>query len=165
MAEADPQIHVRVTDEELSVDALSRTVSRADAGAIVIFCGVTREVDRLDYEAYREMACEKITLIATDCVKRHGLAAAAIEHRVGHVRLGEASVIVAVSGAHREEAFAGAREAIDRVKADAPIWKREVDLDGTGRWVDGTEPQPAPDPAANAAPSVLPASHGITQAQ
>ena len=63
-------------------------------------------------------------------MERHGLEAAAAEHRVGAVPLGEPSVIVAVSAAHREEAFAGAREAIDRIKAEAPIWKREVD--GTG---------------------------------
>jgi molybdopterin synthase catalytic subunit len=62
------------------------------------------------------------------------------------VPLGEPSVVVAVSAAHRDEAFAGAREAIDRIKAEAPIWKREVD-GGEGRWVDG-EAAPAPEPGA-----------------
>jgi MoaE-MoaD fusion protein len=63
----------------------------------------------------------------------------ALEHRVGEVPLTMPSVIVAVSAPHREEAFAGAREIIDRVKAEAPIWKKEVE-GGEGRWVDGAEP-------------------------
>ena len=69
---------------------------------------------------------ERIAAILADCVAAHGLEAAAAEHRTGTVPLGEPSVIVAVSAAHRGEAFAGAREAIDRIKAEAPIWKREV---------------------------------------
>jgi molybdopterin synthase catalytic subunit len=80
-----------------------------------------------------------MTQIAAEAVERHGLCAAAVEHRVGHVELSEPSVIVAVSAPHRGEAFAGAREIIDRVKAEAPIWKKEID--GTQqRWVDGTQP-------------------------
>jgi len=120
------RVHVRVSEDRLSLDQLSRMVSRPGAGAIVIFCGVTREIPRLDYEAYREMAEEKMRLIVSECTERHGLQAAAAEHRVGEVELGEPSVIVAVSAAHRQEAFAGAREAIDRIKAEAPIWKREL---------------------------------------
>ena len=108
-------------------DALAAPVGRPGAGAIVAFQGTTREVERLEYEAYAEMAEERIAAILRECVERHGLEAAAAEHRVGSVPLGEPSVIVAVSAAHREEAFAGAREAIDRIKAEAPIWKREVE--------------------------------------
>jgi cyclic pyranopterin phosphate synthase len=73
----------------------------------------------------------------------HGLRAAAAEHRIGSVPLGEPSVIVAVSAAHREHAFAAAREAIDRIKTEAPIWKREIDADGAGRWVAGAGPTSA----------------------
>ena len=62
------------------------------------------------------------------------------EHRTGAVPRGEASVVVAVSAPHREEAFAGAREAIDRIKAEAPIWKREVGAGPGGDWVEGTLP-------------------------
>ena len=93
----------------------------------MVFCGTTRDVDSLDYEAYAEMATERITEILDQAVAAHGLEAAAAEHRTGTVALGEPSVIVAVSAAHRGEAFAGAREAIDRIKAEAPIWKVEVD--------------------------------------
>jgi molybdopterin converting factor subunit 1 len=135
---ADP--HVRVTREPLSMEALTGAVGRPGAGAIVAFQGVTREVSRLDYEAYVEMAEERIAAILRNCVERHGLAAAAAEHRTGGVALGEASVIVAVSAAHRDEAFAGAREAIDRIKAEAPVWKREVEVDGASCWVEGTQP-------------------------
>ena len=136
-----PDIHARVVDEALSIDALTRAVSRPAAGAIVSFQGTTREVSRLEYEAYREMAEERIAAILRACVDRHGLEAAAAEHRVGAVPLGEAGVVVAVAAAHRAEAFAGAREAIDRIKAETPIWKQEVEEDsGRARWVEGTLP-------------------------
>ena len=136
-------VHVRITEDSLSVDELSRLVTRPSAGAIVSFQGKTREVDRLDYESYREMAEQRIEEILVECMERHGLEAAAAEHRVGSVPLGESSVIVAVSAAHRAEAFAGARDAIDRIKAEAPIWKREVETTGdgeSGRWVEGVAP-------------------------
>jgi molybdopterin synthase catalytic subunit len=132
-------VHARVTSEALSLDEISRSVVRDGAGAVVSFQGVTREVERLDYEAYAEMAEERLAAILAECARTHGLEAAAAEHRIGAVPLGEPSVIVAVSAAHRGEAFAGAREAIDRIKAEAPIWKREVE-GGESRWVEGTTP-------------------------
>jgi MoaE-MoaD fusion protein len=132
-------VHVRVCEEPLSIERLSRLVGCPSAGAIVCFQGTTRDIARLEYEAYGEMAEERIAAVLTDCVKRHGLEAAAAEHRIGSVPLGEVSVLVAVAAAHREQAFAGAREAIDRIKAEAPIWKREVDESGS-RWVEGTVP-------------------------
>lgn len=136
---ADP--HVRVTSRPLSLEALAEQVGRPGAGAVVAFQGVTREVSKLDYEAYGEMAEERIGEILRACIERHGLQAAAAEHRTGAVELGEASVIVVVSAAHREEAFEGAREAIDRIKAEAPIWKREIETGGTARWVEGEAPE------------------------
>ena len=125
--QAAHRVHVAVRHEPLSLEDLSRAVSDPRAGAIVSFQGVTREVDHLDYEAYSEMARERITLILRECATRHGLCAAAAEHRIGSVGLGEPSVIVAASAPHRIEAFAGAREIIDRIKAEAPIWKSEVE--------------------------------------
>jgi molybdopterin converting factor subunit 1 len=132
-------VHARVTAEPLHLDAVARLVVRDAAGAVVSFQGITREVERLEYEAYAEMATERIAEILASCVERHGLEAAAAEHRTGSVPLGEPSVIVAVSAAHRGEAFAGAREAIDRIKAEAPIWKQEIE-GGEARWVEGTIP-------------------------
>ncbi len=131
---------VRVSAEPLSLDALAARVRDPRAGAVVTFSGVTREVERLEYEAYAEMAEERMRAIASDALETHGLCAVAVEHRVGEVPLSEPSVIVAVSAPHRGEAFAGAREIIDRVKAEAPIWKKEIE-GGDGRWVDGTPPR------------------------
>jgi molybdopterin synthase catalytic subunit len=132
--------HASVTEEALSAERLSAWVGDPGAGAIVTFQGVTREVASLDYEAYREMAEERIAAILSECVDRHGLLAAVAEHRIGRVPRGEPGVVVAVSAGHREEAFAGAREAIDRIKAEAPIWKRELDAAGGGEWVEGAAP-------------------------
>jgi molybdopterin converting factor subunit 1 len=131
---------VRVTREPLDLAALAGAVRDPRAGAVVLFEGVTRDVPSLEYEAYAEMAEPKLRAIAEAEAERHGLCAVAVEHRVGTVPLGEPSVIVAASAAHRGEAFAGARAVIDRVKAEAPIWKVEVEEDGTQRRVEGTLP-------------------------
>jgi molybdopterin synthase catalytic subunit len=128
-------LHVRVTDEPLALDPLLERVRDPRAGAIVSFLGVTREVGELEYEAYVEMARREIAEIARVAIERHGLCAAAAEHRVGTVPLSEPSVAVVASAPHRDAAFAGAREMIDQIKSRAPIWKREE-----GRWVAGTTP-------------------------
>lgn len=129
--------HVRVTDEPLALDPLLNAVRDPRAGAVVTFSGVTREVDSLQYEAYREMAEREMASIVERAIATHGLCAAAAEHRVGTVALSEPSVLVAVSAPHRGEAFAGAREIIDEIKARAPIWKQEE-----GEWIAGQTPQP-----------------------
>jgi len=129
---ADSTLHVRISSEPLSQDVLAATVRDPRAGAIVTFLGVTREVPALEYEAYAEMAAAKIREIAAAATERHGLCAVAIEHRIGTVPLSEPSVVIAVSAPHRAEAFAGAREIIDNLKAEVPIWKREE-----GEWVSG----------------------------
>jgi MoaE-MoaD fusion protein len=132
-------IHVRVTGQPLDLAALATAVRDPRAGAVVVFEGVTRDVPELDYEAYAEMAQAKLAAIAAEEAERHGLCAVAIEHRTGTVPLSEPSVIVAASAPHRGEAFAGARALIDRVKAEAPIWKVEVD-GADRRRVEGTLP-------------------------
>ena len=128
-------LHARVIEEPLSLDRLVEFVRDPRAGAVVTFLGVTRDVSHLDYEAYTEMAEPKIAEIVAAAVGRHGLCAAAAEHRIGRVPLSEASVAVAVSAPHRAEAFAGAREIIDTIKASVPIWKKEE-----GEWLPGTIP-------------------------
>jgi MoaE-MoaD fusion protein len=132
-------LHVRVTDESLNLDALVQRVTDPRAGAVVTFLGVTREVPALEYEAYAEMAEVQMADIVRRAIERHGLCAAAAEHRIGTVALSEASVAIAVSAPHREAAFAGAREIIDELKARAPIWKKEE-----GEWVGGAKPTPRP---------------------
>ena len=137
---AEPaRIHAEVVEAPLSADALIAFVSDPLAGALITFHGVTREVDELHYEAYTEMALAALREIAEQAAARHGLCAAAVEHRVGVVPLSQPSVIVAVSAPHRGEAFAGARALIDRVKAEAPIWKVELTAEGARR-VEGTLP-------------------------
>lgn len=132
-------IDARISRDPLSLQNVSRLVERPGAGAIVTFQGTTRDVERLDYEAYTEMAERRIRQILSECLETHGLQAIAAQHRVGSVARGEASVIVAASSAHRDEAFAGAREAIDRIKTEAPIWKREVQGESS-QWVQGVLP-------------------------
>ena len=131
--------HVGITDQPLSLDRLVALVSDPRAGAVTTFLGVTREVPALEYEAYAPMAEREMERIVTAAIERHGLCAAAAEHRIGTVGLSEASVAIAVSAPHRAEAFAGAREIIDEIKARAPIWKKEE-----GEWVAGTRPPIAP---------------------
>ena len=130
---------VEVTDAPLDLAAVAAAVRDPRAGAVVTFEGVTREVEALDYEAYVEMAEPKLSAIAAEEAERHGLCAVAVAHRTGTVPLGEPSVIVAASAPHRGEAFAGARAVIDRVKAEAPIWKVEVSDEGRRR-VEGSLP-------------------------
>ncbi|HEY4278344.1 MAG TPA: molybdenum cofactor biosynthesis protein MoaE [Conexibacter sp.] len=135
--------HVRISEEPLSLDALIAHVRDPRAGAVVTFSGVTRDVASLEYEAYAEMALRQMDAIVREAIDRYGLCAAAAEHRVGTVPLSEASVLVAVSAPHRPEAFDGAREIIDRIKAAAPIWKQEVE-GGEATWVEGTRPPTRP---------------------
>jgi molybdopterin synthase catalytic subunit len=129
---ASATISVAIRSEPLSADAITASVTDSRAGAVVTFHGVTREVPALEYEAYTEMAEAKLAEIATAAAERHGLCAVTVEHRVGTVALSEPSVVIAVSAPHRGEAFAAAREIIDELKAQAPIWKREE-----GEWVHG----------------------------
>jgi molybdopterin synthase catalytic subunit len=140
-AEGAPS-HVRVTAEPLSADRLNKLVATDHTGAIVTFQGTTRDVERLEYEAYEPMAEEKIAAILDDVLSRHEIEGAAAEHRIGAVPLGEPSVVVAIAAAHRGAAFAAAREAIDRIKAEAPIWKCEVEGE-RAEWVEGQPPPTA----------------------
>lgn len=128
-----------VSERPLDLAAVAAAVRDPRAGAVVCFEGVTREVDALDYEAYVEMARDKLRAIGEQEAERHGLCAVALVHRAGTVPLSEPSVIVAASAPHRGEAFAGARALIDRVKAEAPIWKVELTAGGATR-VEGTLP-------------------------
>jgi molybdopterin synthase catalytic subunit len=127
----------RITPEPLDAAELIALVRDPRAGAVVVFEGVTREVAELEYEAYAEMAEPMLRRIAAEEAARHGLTAVAVDHRTGTVPLSEPSVIVAASGPHRQETFAGARAVIDRLKDEAPIFKKEEEA-----WVEGNLPTP-----------------------
>ncbi len=108
----------------------------------MVFAGTTRspnhghEVLALDYEAWEDRTPAQLERIAAEVVELHGLGGAVAVHRVGRVGVGEPAVVVAASAPHRDAAFAGARDLIDRVKAEAWIWKKELRADGEV-WVEG----------------------------
>jgi molybdopterin synthase catalytic subunit len=137
---ADAVRLAEITGEPLDVEAVRRLVADPSTGATVVFCGTTREVPALEYEAYAEMAEEKIRELAEIVVAEHGLAAIACAHRTGTVELMEPSICIAASAAHRAEAFEGARALLDAVKSQAPVWKKEHPEDGPPEWVAGTLP-------------------------
>lgn len=132
MTAKTPQTRVAVVEDPIDVASLLNEVGRPEAGAVALFLGTVRNhsprregVTHLEYEVYRSQVCEKIREIAAEATKRWELYAAAVEHRVGKVDVGGVAVAVAVSSAHRAEAFAAARYLIDELKERAPIWKKE----------------------------------------
>lgn len=139
----------RVTDKPIDLDELVRYVTDPAAGAIVPFIGTTRDnnegrkVIALDYEAYPEMAEKELARIGADAAKRWPICKMAIVHRLGPVQIGEASVIIAVSSAHRDAAFAASRFAIEEIKKTVPIWKKEV-FEGGEIWIGTQTGQPLP---------------------
>jgi molybdopterin synthase catalytic subunit/molybdopterin converting factor small subunit len=130
----------RVTEEPLSLEAVVAEVADERAGGIATFTGTVRrqsrgrEVTRLEYEAYAEMAEDVMTELATDLQGRYDLCKLAIHHRVGTLGIGEASVVIAVSAPHRQDALAACKDAIDRLKETVPLWKKEV-YEGGEEWI------------------------------
>ena len=124
----------------LDLDAVVAQVSRPDAGAIATFIGTTREHSRgrvvtgLEYDAYPEMAEAEMARIAQALRERHDILDVAMAHRVGPVPIGEASVVIAVSAAHRGPALEACREAIDTLKQTVPVWKKEI-FEGGEQWI------------------------------
>lgn len=142
MAE-DPELPlVALTRERIDRDALIAAVWHPGAGAVVTFDGIVRDHARgktirsLEYEAYEAMAIERIHAIAAEVQSRWPTARIAIVHRLGHLEIGETSVVVVVATPHRADAFDACRYAIDTLKTTVPIWKKEVATDGE-EWVEG----------------------------
>jgi len=132
---------IQLTDQPIDTQTLLARATSSEAGAIVLFLGTTREVTdgrqtvALDYEAYREMAEQKLTKLEGEARERWPLVECLIVHRLGRVPVGEASVAIVVSAPHRREAFEAGEWLIDTLKRDVPIWKREQWADGTTEWV------------------------------
>ena len=132
---------IRVTGDELSVDAALRCVRDAAFGGVVVFLGVVRDhndgrsVSHLEYEAYPEMAESKMREIAVRLERDHAPLRVAMHHRTGDLAVGETAVIVAAGAPHRDAAFAAARAAIDELKTVVPIWKKEYTEDGS-IWIE-----------------------------
>ncbi|HEU4915684.1 MAG TPA: molybdenum cofactor biosynthesis protein MoaE [Acidimicrobiia bacterium] len=142
MDAARQQIRVTVGHDPIDVAPLVGEVARPDSGATVVFLGTVRDhsaahtqVSHLEYEVFAELVEPKITEIIDDAARRWPILGAVVEHRSGTVNLGETSVAVVVSTAHRDDAFAAARFIIDELKSRAPIWKKE-------HWPGGSEWSP-----------------------
>jgi len=128
-----------ITSQPISIDEVAGRVSDPGSGAIVTFVGVVRDNSEgrqtlyLEYEAYPQMAEEMMRQIGAEIQSRwRSVRDVTIVHRVGHLDIGETSVVIALSAAHRAEVFDAVRYAIDRLKEIVPIWKKEV-------WTDGSE--------------------------
>lgn len=126
--------------DPLDVAAVVAEAASDEAGAISTFVGTVRrssrgrEVVRLEYEAFEEMAEPMLRSLADELTERHGLLAVAIHHRVGVVEIGEPSIVIAVSAPHRAAAIEACREAIDTLKQTIPLWKKEIYADGE-EWI------------------------------
>ena len=136
---------IQITRDQLdrpAIDAIVQGVWHAGAGGIVTFEGVVRDhargkrVRSLEYDAYPEMAEQEMAKIAAEVERRWQTDRLALVHRIGKLEIGEVAVVVAVACAHRAEAFEACRYAIDTLKAQVPIWKKEIAEDGE-EWVEG----------------------------
>jgi MoaE-MoaD fusion protein len=130
----------RLSADPLSLDAAVDEVRSERAGAIATFIGTTRvesrgrSVERLEYEAYEGMAEKVMGEIAAALKQRYDLCEIAIHHRTGRVDIGDSSVVIAVSAPHRQDALAACRDAIDTLKEQVPLWKKEV-YEGGEEWI------------------------------
>jgi molybdopterin synthase catalytic subunit len=144
----------RIVDRPLSVDQLLAAVLDSSAGGIALFVGTVRDHDAngsgnaaanpgagdrgrviaLDYTQH-PMAGQKLTECADRVARIDGVYSVAVEHRVGHLVVGDLAVVVAVSAAHRQQAFAGCRQLIEELKSGVPIWKQQTFVDGIAEWV------------------------------
>jgi MoaE-MoaD fusion protein len=129
-----------LTDEPVTLAGVVAEVASEEAGAIATFSGTARRQSRgrivsyLEYEGYEGMAEEMMARLAARLQERYDVQAIAIHHRLGRVELGEPSVVIAVSATHRADALAACRDAIEILKLEVPLWKKEV-YDGGEEWI------------------------------
>jgi molybdopterin synthase catalytic subunit len=136
---------IEITSDDFSVDAVLRSMRDPANGALVAFIGVVRSdtdgrpVNRMEVQAYREMALRQLEAIRQEALQQFGVNHITIIHRVGTLEVSENIVLIAVGGAHREESFKACRFVLEQLKAKAPLWKKEFTSDGS-HWVE--DPQP-----------------------
>jgi molybdopterin synthase catalytic subunit len=132
----------KITTQPLSIDEAYAAVRAPDCGAVAIFVGTVRDhhdgkkVKKISYSAFKEMAEKEFAKIAAEALARWKTGAVYIAHRTGTLAIGDASVLIAVSSAHRAEAFEACRHAIEALKKLAPIWKEEFYETGKA-WISG----------------------------
>lgn len=130
-----------VTADPLDAAALVAQIRDPSLGGLVVFEGIVRtpdgdvEIEALEYEAWEERAAATMSEIAREVLEKHGAHAAVAVHRTGRVLPGETAVVCAAAAPHRAEAFAASRDLIDRIKAEAPIWRKEIAAGGE-RWME-----------------------------
>ena len=135
---------IELVHEPISIDEVVGRVTDPGCGAFVVFSGNVRnehygkEVLRLDYSAYEEMALTKIREIADAAAEQGPIQKCAIIHRLGTLEIGEASIVIVLALPHRKESFAALQFCIDRFKEIVPIWKKEHFADGEAVWVEGS---------------------------
>jgi MoaE-MoaD fusion protein len=145
--------YARITRDPIDSHATLNAIKQPEDGAAVVFEGVVRNQTRgrktmyLEYEAYEEMALQQMESLASEALRTFSVRDIAIVHRLGHLEIGEVSVLIVVASAHRGPAFDACRWLIDTLKRKVPIWKKEFFEDG-GVWADG-EPFPEEIPRAN----------------
>lgn len=132
--------HARISEQPLSLDEHIAAVDSTTAGAVTTFVGRVRDHDpdaadavvALEYTSHpdAEPALRRIAEVAAEGTD----AVVAVSHRVGHLDVGEAAVVIAVASSHRDEAFTVCREVIEAIKRELPVWKRQVEADGTTAW-------------------------------
>ncbi len=133
-------ISVLLTEKVISLPQFITQVESRLAGAVATFSGNVRSLDQgkivasLAYEIHPSTE-QVLTDVVQDVVSRHAVIAVAVAHRYGEIAIGDAALIVAVSAAHRGEAFATCSAMVDEIKARIPIWKHQVFADGTDEWV------------------------------
>jgi molybdopterin synthase catalytic subunit len=133
---------IRIVESKIDREQIVQSVATPESGAIATFDGTVRNnarekpVTHLHYEAFPEMALKELEKIRAEAMQRWPLNGMAIVHRVGRMEIGESSVFIAVSSAHRNDAFEACRFAIDTLKTTVPIWKKEHYQDGEV-WIEG----------------------------
>ncbi len=133
---------IQITDKPILSDVLRSSLQDRSCGALVVFEGLVRDhhlgkkVVALSYQCYRPMAFRILNSIREAALERWEITELFIIHRVGKIPIGEAAVFVAVTSAHRQEAFEACAWAMDEIKLEAPIWKRETYDDGISVWVE-----------------------------
>ena len=144
MSAVSEPVLVRLSADPLPVDEAIAFVADPGAGGTCVFVGTVRgrsdggDVRGLRYEAWDELAIERLREIASEMLESWPLLRVAILHRTGDLAVGEASVVIACSAPHRAEAFEANRHGIERLKQDVPIWKKEAFVSGEAEWVMGS---------------------------
>ncbi len=133
-------VRVRLTEGPLDLEQIVSEIAKPASGAVVVFVGTVRDnhegqsVAKLTYDAYRPMAEQTLQKIARELEEDDKGLRIAIVHRLGEVPVGEASVVIAVASPHRAAAYNASRQALERLKREVPIWKREHYTEGGSRW-------------------------------